>query len=86
MATTTTTSAEENPGRTNIKDLPKDHSDYDAWRYTLCAQVLRATPVPVQATSYLLELDDENVSSADLPGLLHTSMKRVDVSLFAALV
>ena len=36
MATTTTTAAEENPGRIYIKDLPEDHSDYDAWRYTLC--------------------------------------------------
>ena len=56
MATTTTTAAEENPGRIYIKDLPEDHSDYDAWRYTLCAQVLRAAPDPVQAMHYLREL------------------------------
>ena len=86
MATTTTTAAEENPGRIYIKDLPEDHSDYDAWRYTLCAQVLRAAPDPVQAMHYLRELDDENVASTDLPALLDVSMNRVDVSLFAAIV
>ena len=86
MATTTTTAAEENPGRIYIKELPEDHNDYDAWRYTLCAQVLRAAPDPVQVMHYLRELDDENVASTDLPALLDVSMNRVDVSLFAAIV
>ena len=86
MATLTTNTGEETPGRIFIKDLPEGHADYDSWRYSLCAQVLRASPDPGLALSYLRELEDESVAFADLPTMLDPGMNRVDVSLFAAIV
>ena len=80
----TTTTAKENLRRMYIKNLPDDHSDYGAWRCTLCAQMLRAAPDPLQIMRFLRDLDDENVSFADHLGLLDKSMNRVDVSMFAA--
>ena len=86
MATLTTNTGEETPGRIFIKDLPEGHADYDSWRYSLCAQVLRASPDPALALTYLRELEDESVAFADLPTMLNPGMNRVDVTLFAAIV
>ena len=86
MATSTTNTGEETPGRIFIKDLPEGHADYDSWRYSLCAQVLRASPDLALALTYLRELEDESVAFADLPTMLDPSMNRADVSLLAAIV
>ena len=86
MATLTTNTGDETPGRIFIKDFPEGHADCDSWRYSLCAQVLRASPDPALALKYLRELEDERVAFADLPTMLDPGMNCVDVSLFAAIV
>ena len=78
--------ADEAAGRIFIKDLPEDHAEYSNWRYTLCAQVLKASPDPMIAMQYIQELDNPAIQFGDLAAYLNPVMNRVDVGLFAAVV
>eukprot|EP00969_Alexandrium_andersonii_P332078 14676110-Alexandrium_andersonii.AAC.1 len=77
---------EERVERITLPMLPEDFAGYEMWRFQVRTVILAAAPDPVDALQYLREADDPEYDFGMLAAGLPTSLNKVDVRLFSALV